>query len=181
MDIYLDTSAFLSVIFGEPGWESVDKAMEGAVRVFTAGLLEAEAFSAVRRRSMDPGILKSRLGSLHWVHPDRSLTREIGAVLEKGPTLRGADLWHIACALYLAQDIAHLAFLTLDGEQASAAAKIGFKVLPDGWWGGVHEDGVPYRTVGLPASFPSSSVTSPDKSLRRTSRRKPSRTARRGK
>lgn len=160
MDIYLDTSAFLAVYFDEPGAEAVRLAIRDAQAAYSSNLLEAEAASAIHRRRLDSAALGPRLARLRWVHPDRPLTREIKAVLEKGPALRGADLWHLACALYLAQDPAHLAFITLDGEQADAAAKIGFKVLPDGRRGGFHEDRAPYRAGGLRRKRPRLAVNS---------------------
>ena len=40
--------------------------------------------------------------------------------------LRGADLWHVATALYLAESPADVDFLTLDPAQREAAAALGF-------------------------------------------------------
>ena len=39
---------------------------------------------------------------------------------------RGADLWHIACALHLDSTAQELAFVTLDGPQRKVAAAAGF-------------------------------------------------------
>ena len=44
--------------------------------------------------------------------------------------LRGADLWHIATALYAAPEPAAIAFVTLDRRQASVAAALGFGGTP---------------------------------------------------
>jgi hypothetical protein len=65
------------------------------------------------------------LGSLSWVFPDRTLTAEIEAVLDAGP-VRGADAWHLACALYLSPAPRELAFLTMDRQQARVAEALGF-------------------------------------------------------
>ena len=43
--------------------------------------------------------------------------------------LRGADLWHIATALYVAPDPFSIAFATLDQRQAEVAAALGFQVF----------------------------------------------------
>ena len=40
--------------------------------------------------------------------------------------LRGADLWHLASALYLAGNPRNLPFITLDERQEVVARKLGF-------------------------------------------------------
>ena len=57
--------------------------------------------------------------------PDRPLSTEARIVLDHGD-VRGADLWHLSSALYLAGDPARLPFLTLDQQQESIARSIGF-------------------------------------------------------
>jgi hypothetical protein len=46
-------------------------------------------------------------------------------VLEHG-YLRGADLWHLACALFVVDEPDMLTFLTLDTRQQEVAAALGF-------------------------------------------------------
>lgn len=41
--------------------------------------------------------------------------------------LRGADLWHVACALYLVEDAPELSFLTRDERQSAVAEALGFR------------------------------------------------------
>lgn len=41
--------------------------------------------------------------------------------------LRGADLWHLACALYLVEDPPEISFVTLDDRQRTVAAGLGFE------------------------------------------------------
>ena len=41
--------------------------------------------------------------------------------------VRGADLWHLACALYVAASPGELTFLTLDERQRTVAKALGFK------------------------------------------------------
>ena len=67
------------------------------------------------------------LAVLAWVYPDRALTSEFERVLEGG-YVRGADLWHLACALFLSPDPHELAFVTLDPPQKDVARKLGFTV-----------------------------------------------------
>lgn len=59
-----------------------------------------------------------------WVLPARRLSEEIGRVLEAG-YLRGADLWHVSCALHLHDGLGDLDFLTLDTTQRKVAAAAG--------------------------------------------------------
>ena len=40
--------------------------------------------------------------------------------------LNGADLWHLACALFLAPQTGDLAFLTLDRRRGEVAVRLGF-------------------------------------------------------
>jgi len=43
--------------------------------------------------------------------------------------VRGADLWHLACALFLTSVPAQIGFLTLDQRQNELAAALGFQTL----------------------------------------------------
>ena len=62
-----------------------------------------------------------------WLLPDRPLGTEIDRVL-RVRYLRGADLWHLSCALFLAEDPREIDFLTLDASQEEAARALGFGV-----------------------------------------------------
>ena len=68
----------------------------------------------------------SLVAGIEWVLPDRPLAPEFAAVLESG-YLRGADLWHVATALHIADDPDRLTFITLDRRQAEVAAALGFQ------------------------------------------------------
>jgi hypothetical protein len=60
------------------------------------------------------------------VLPDRGLEPEMREILERG-RLRGAGLWHLACALYVAggrRDA--LAFLSRDAPQRDLARRLRF-------------------------------------------------------
>jgi len=41
--------------------------------------------------------------------------------------LKGADAWHLACALSIAEQPRKLAFLTLDRRQGAVARHLGFR------------------------------------------------------
>jgi hypothetical protein len=93
-------------------------------RLFSSNLLEAEFRSALIQEGItDSGA--DLLSIVTWVYPNRPLTREIDRASEPG-YLRGADLWHLANALFLAPAAKELSFLTLDQRQREVAASLGF-------------------------------------------------------
>ena len=120
---YVDTSCLIAVAFGEPGTESLARRLEAYDQLVSSDLLEAEFRSALMREGVEGG--EDLLSGLAWVLPDRRLTAEIERALSVR-YLRGADLWHIAAALYLAESPADVDFLTLDAAQRDAAAALGF-------------------------------------------------------
>ena len=121
---YVDTSYLVSVVFGERSAAVSAKRLAGFDELLAANFLEAELGAALRREKRDgvPEVMRS----IAWVIPDRPLSAEIGLVLSRG-YLRGADLWHLATALFVAQDPATVTFLTLDERQGAVAAKLGFR------------------------------------------------------
>ncbi|MFV1980896.1 MAG: hypothetical protein ACC655_07065, partial [Rhodothermia bacterium] len=98
----------------------------GFDELLSSNLLEAELRSAVLRE--DVPFEFNLLSWISWVLPDRPLGREMARVLEAG-YVRGADLWHLACALYLVEDPPELSFATLDKRQAKVAGQLGFRTI----------------------------------------------------
>ena len=96
--------------------------------LYAANLLEAEVRSISVRERIDMGMVGTALAHIEWVFPDRPLSREFERALGFG-ILRGADLWHLACALYVAEDARNLPFITLDRNQARIAKALGFQTL----------------------------------------------------
>ncbi len=121
---YVDTSLLVAVALREEEHERHAARLGGVRRLVSSNLLEAELRSALLRELIFAVPLL--LNRIAWVFPDRVLTHEIERVLEAG-RLRGADLWHVATALYLAPDPSELIFLTADGRQREVAAAIGFQ------------------------------------------------------
>ena len=121
---YVDASAILAIAFQEPGYEVVKQRLQGFPRLRSSHLLEAELRAAHARNNVifDPGFI----AGIEWIAPFRPLSREIAAALEIG-YLRGADLWHVAVALYQADNPREVAFMTLDGRQRAVAAALGFQ------------------------------------------------------
>ena len=93
-------------------------------RLLSSNLLEAELRAACVREEV--GYSDRLVESLSWVFPDRSLAPELTAVLGAG-YLRGADLWHVASALYVTVAPGDMWFVTLDGRQRSVAVTLGFQ------------------------------------------------------
>ena len=120
---YVDASAALSIAFRESGYEAVDQRLRGFARLWSSNLLEAELRAAFARNNL---IFEPRfIDGIEWIAPDRPLSLEIAAALEIG-YLRGADLWHVAVALYQADDPGEVTFVTMDNRQRAVAAALGF-------------------------------------------------------
>ncbi len=121
---YVDTSAFLAAALGDSGHGQVAAPRGAYSTLLSSNLLEAEARAAFAREGLafDAGIL----GGIEWVTPDRPLSQELETAAAAG-YLRGAHLWHVAMALYVATDPGELAFIALDARQQAAALALGFK------------------------------------------------------
>ena len=124
---YVDSSCLVAIAFGEPGYEEVVDRLYLCERLFSSNLLEAEFRAALAREGAadKEGDL---LSGFIWIYPNRQLTTEYRRVLAAG-TLKGADLWHVACALFLSPEPKDLAFLTLDRPQKAVARALGFPSL----------------------------------------------------
>ena len=120
---YVDTSCLVAMVFGERGASSVARRLGTIDEIVSSNLLEAELRSVCARERViaDDGLL----AGLTWIVPDRPLHAEVRRVLNAG-YVRGADCWHLASALYLADDPGEITFLTLDARQAKVAGALGF-------------------------------------------------------
>lgn len=120
---YVDTSCLVAVAFAEAGSARLMRSLQSYDVLLSSNLLEAELRAAVRRENVaaDPGGL---ISAISWVYPDRPLTSEIMRVLDTG-YVRGADLWHLAVALFL-DPHREIGFLTLDTRQQEISHQLGF-------------------------------------------------------
>jgi PIN domain nuclease of toxin-antitoxin system len=120
---YVDSSFLVAIAFTETGSAALAQTLNEQDVLVSSNLLEAELRAALRRDNVtaDPTEL---LSSIVWVHPDRALTVEIKTVLGAG-YVRGADLWHLASALFVAPK-RQIAFLTLDVRQREISEELGF-------------------------------------------------------
>ena len=122
---YVDTSFLLALAFDEPGADKLRNQFRQYDRLYSSNLLEAELRASFARH----GIVQEKatlLTWIAWVWPSRPLTLEFERALKAG-LLKGADLWHVACALYLEPEGKGLAFITLDQRQREVAARLGFE------------------------------------------------------
>jgi predicted nucleic acid-binding protein len=121
---YVDSSCLVAIAFAEPGYEEVVEWLSHYERLFSSNLLEAEFRAALAREgATDPE--RDLLAGFTWIYPNRQLTVEYRRALAAG-TLKGADLWHVASALFLSPEPKDLAFLTLDRSQKAVARALGF-------------------------------------------------------
>ena len=121
---YVDTSALVAVAFGEPQAPAVAQRLNACTAILSSNLLEAELRSVYSREGRR--FEADRIARVEWILPNRPLSPEIAAVLEAGH-VRGADLWHLATALFVAPEPSELLFVTLDKRQNATAAQLGFR------------------------------------------------------
>ena len=121
---YIDSSAIIAIAFAEPGGIAVARQLNESSDIWSSNLLEAEVRAAYSRVGEEFDF--DSLSAINWIFPDRPLTSEISMVVEAG-YLRGADLWHLASALYLTPDPKVVTFITLDERQAEVARALGFQ------------------------------------------------------
>jgi predicted nucleic acid-binding protein len=121
---YVDTSCLVAIAFGERGAAALARRLAGFDLLVAADLLAAELRSTFLREGVEGE--PEMLAAISWVVPDRPLHREIAQVLRAG-YVRGADCWHLAVALYLAEEPAGISFVTLDARQASVGKALGFR------------------------------------------------------
>ena len=125
---YVDTSVLAAVLFREPGAEEVHDRLRDFDKLFSANLLEAELRAAGAREDIPIAKVTASLESMEWVFPNRSLQPEFERALAVGYA-RGADLWHLGCALYLSRVLAPVTFVTLDRRQREVAEAVGLTVV----------------------------------------------------
>ncbi len=121
---YVDTSVMVAIAFGEDGADALADRLNGFSRVISSNLLEAELRAACSHEGCQ--VPADLLDGIGWILINRPLSDEIKTALGAG-YLRGADLWHVATALYAAPDPGAISFITLNDNQARVAAALNFK------------------------------------------------------
>ena len=120
---YVDSSALIAIAFNEPTGQAMARRLEAFSTLLSSNLLEAELRAACQREEQDFDL--EVVAGIEWVLPRRPLTAELAAVMDAG-YLRGAELWHVATALFIAHEPGSIAFLTLDRRQRAVADALGF-------------------------------------------------------
>lgn len=120
---YVDTSCLVAIAFGEKGATALGCRLEGFDELLSSNLLEAELWASFIRENVEPDA--SYLDAIGWILPNRPLSQEMSVVLAAG-YLSGADLWHLACALYVVDRPQDMSFVTLDSGQWAVAEALGF-------------------------------------------------------
>ncbi len=124
---YIDTSVLVSLMLKQGPYKVLKNQLESADDVISSQLIESELMSVCRREEVDLEIAFEYLNKVSLIIPDRSLRQEITKILKHG-YCRGADLFHLSCALYIDPEAKELQFLTSDDKQKTLAKKTGFKV-----------------------------------------------------
>ena len=122
---YVDTSCLVAIAFGESEAAQVASRLREHDVLLSSNLLGAELRATLVREAAE--VDEALFSWIKWVLPDRPLSVEIIRVLRAG-YLRGADLWHLATAMYVTPEPRDLTFLTLDRRQEEVAEELGFKV-----------------------------------------------------
>ena len=125
--IYVDSSVVVAFLLGDAGGSTFKRVRSQRIPILASSFLQAEVYAAMRREALEASLADPALALFTWILPDRALTAELARVLAAG-SLRGADAWHIACALRIAPDAEGLGFITLDASQRAVAAALGFRV-----------------------------------------------------
>ncbi len=123
--VYVDTSVLTAIAFDEPGASAHARRLDQFARLISSNLLEAELRAAFARENLL--FQEAAITGIEWILPNRTLSPEFATVLETG-YLRGADLWHVAAALYVSPESGGLSFATLDARQSGVAEALGFPI-----------------------------------------------------
>lgn len=126
--VYVDSSVVVAVLLQQGNRAKFIEVLNDADEVVSSFFSEAEIYSVVKREGLDFEKTKTLLQSLTLVQSDGSLEKEIRDVLKAG-YVRGADLHHLAVALYLDPGKKQLRFFTLDENQRKVAKAAGLEVV----------------------------------------------------
>ncbi len=134
--IYLDTSAYLALLLGEPDAVRVERATVGAA-LLSSVLLVIEARRTIVRLARTGALTTpeshaclERLANEQAFFTFRDLTLDLcdSPVMPAIATPRSLDLAHLRAALWFHAERPLTRFLTLDQSQAAAARELGLPV-----------------------------------------------------
>lgn len=127
---YLDTSAWIAWKFGQTGQEKFLEIDFEKDTVIASPLLVSEYVAFLgREKLLTETRFEDELGFIHWIYPSDPLFQE-SLECVRAYAVKGADLHHLATALWFSQDSRdELYFLTCDHQQEAAAKKLGFQTV----------------------------------------------------
>jgi len=133
---YLDTSAYLALLLGEPGGESIQRETSGT-RILSSVLLVLEARRTLVRLAREGSLPAAGLNAiLARIEADldaftlRELTLDLCGIkpVPLVVTPRSLDLAHLRTALWFHEREPITRFLSLDRSQNAAARELGLPV-----------------------------------------------------
>lgn len=135
--LYCDTSAILSMLVDDQHSDAARRAIEAADYNIVSTLAIAETLAVMGRRAREApcesALLKAAAQTFFdgtWLWTLETPPKTIIANLAQSHPLRGADLWHLACAKALAAEFPELQLLTFDKALLRAADDEGFAFSP---------------------------------------------------
>lgn len=139
-NVYVESSAVLTWIFGQPQAPQVLSALGTADRVLTSeitlveslrGLIRGEVmgeYTAAKRSELE-GKLRRRASAWDVVYLDETVLERASRPFPNEP-VRTLDAIHLATALLARSTVPDLSVISLDHRIRTAAAALGFEVLP---------------------------------------------------
>ena len=122
--IYVDSSVIVSILFREPHSKKLLEIInQTSSTCYSSQILEAEVYASATRENIVLAEAHKLLMHINLLLPERSLRKEYKEIFSAG-YCRGADAYHIACALYLDPERTNLIFLTADQRQQEVAKKV---------------------------------------------------------
>ena len=126
--IYCDSSAIVCLLLEEEAHATYRQHLKKADEIISANLIEAEILAVATREKINLSQAALFIEPISMITPDRSLALEYQQIF-KIDYCRGADAYHLACALYLDPHGRELLFLTADQRQKKIAHKLGFQTI----------------------------------------------------
>ena len=126
--IYCDSSAIVCLLLKEGTHTTYRQHLKKADEIISSNLIEAEILAVAAREKIDLSQAALFIEPITMITPDRSLALEYQQIF-KIDYCRGADAYHLACALYLDPRGKDLLFLTADQRQKKIANKLGFQII----------------------------------------------------
>jgi predicted nucleic acid-binding protein len=144
--IYIDSSAFLKLIFREEYSDEVKSyliGIESYMNVVSSKLLETEAIRTAFREDHDMELVQEALSLVQIYSVDDSDFTRAAKMAHNDDSryLRALDAIHLACA----ERLAVLKILTYDKVQASVASLLGIEVVSPGVVGNAKAPGTELR------------------------------------